>query len=218
VSVAVTENALPPNTAVGVNVTVDTTGARTVRYVPWRSEPSVTARDTCVSEATAVVVIGNEADVVPAGIVPEAATLATDGLPLERPTVKPPVGAGPFKVTTSEGVAPPVADVEVGATERSAGVDVTVRSKVRVSPPDVAPTRTETGKLRADVTVTGKIANVPFCGTVTVAGTLATLVFDENSVTTSPPAPAGPFSVTVALTTAPLTALVAAGVRESTTA
>lgn len=48
---------------------------------------------------TAFAVIGNVADVAPAGTVTDAGTEATELFELESPTTAPPVGAGAFRIT-----------------------------------------------------------------------------------------------------------------------
>lgn len=49
------------------------------------------------------------------------------------------------------------------------------------------------------------VAEVELCGTVTVAGTLATLAFELESEITAPPVPAGSVRVTVPLPDWPVT-------------
>jgi hypothetical protein len=54
---------------------------------------------TGVDEATANGVTGNVVDVVPAGTVTLAGTVAAPGVPLVRVTTVPPAEAAPFNVT-----------------------------------------------------------------------------------------------------------------------
>ena len=82
---------------------------------------------TVVDEATALVVALNVALVAPAGMVTLLGTEATAELLLERETVAPPVGAGPFKVAVPVAGVAPVTLVGLTANEvRTGGVTVSV--------------------------------------------------------------------------------------------
>ena len=86
----------PPTTDVGLLVMEDKVAALMLR-VAVRLTPSVAVIVVEVLLATANVVIVKFADVLPAGTVTEAGTVAAVVLLLCRDTLTPPVGAGPVK-------------------------------------------------------------------------------------------------------------------------
>src|SRR5215468_3486136 len=153
-----------------------------------------------VVEATGVVVTVKVADAAPEAILTEAGTVA-EGSPLESVTTAPIPGALPFKVTVPFGLPPPI--TLAGLTVRDASAaGLTVRIAVAVCPPDDAEIVTEAcAATGLDVTV--KVFVVVPAATVTLAGTVAALVSELDSVTTVPPAGAAPGSVTVPVEEAP---------------
>lgn len=93
VSVTVPVAVLPPVTELGLRVRDERAGGFTVT-VAFLLEPlAMAVITTAVLTATGVVVIVNDANVLPAPMVTFAGTLATDGFALERVTTKPPAGA-----------------------------------------------------------------------------------------------------------------------------
>ncbi|MCK7490004.1 MAG: hypothetical protein MZU79_07120 [Anaerotruncus sp.] len=146
-------------------------------------------------EVTAVVVIVNIAVVWPGATVTEAGTCAVAVRLLLRVTTVPPAGAGPVNVTVPVDGFPPRTLLGLRIRDEATGA-VTVKVAVRVVPRYVA----EIVSVLLEVTglvVAAKVAAVAPAGTVTVAGTWAAAVLLDVSVTTAPPAGAGPLSVTV---------------------
>jgi hypothetical protein len=148
-----------------------------------------------VFDATALVVIVNEGDIVaPAGTVTEAGTVAL-GLLLESVTKAPPAGADPFILTVFPAVEPPpTTDVGAKVTPETRS-GVTLRVAVLVTPLYDAEIVTVVVVETAVVVMRNVTLFAP-AGTVTEAGTevLGSLL---ASATTVPPEGAGPFSVTV---------------------
>ena len=99
----------PPTTVLGVSLNLDRTGAFTVRVAFFVTAAYVAEITTEVLELTGVVVIGNVAEVLPAGIVtlPAVGTRAAAVLLLCKVTTAPPAGAAPFRVTVPVEVFPP---------------------------------------------------------------------------------------------------------------
>jgi len=123
-----------------------------------------------------------------------AGTWAAAGLPLDKVTTAPPVGAGALNLTVAVEEVPPTTDVGLSVIVlRTAAV--TVKLAVCVAP-KVA--EIVSGVFVAtEVVVTVKVAEVALAATVTLDGTCAAAILLLNRVTTAPPAGAGPFSVTV---------------------
>jgi len=189
---------VPPSANAGDNVTTDGLGGCTVK-VPGTLTPSYVAEIvTGVLTATAVVVMVNAGDTVaPAATVTEAGTVAAAGLLLVSVITAPPAGAGPFSVTVFAVVdVPPTTDAGDNVTTDGLGAS-TVKVPGRLTPPYAA--EIVTGVLAATAMVVmvnaGDTEAPP--ATVTEAGTVAAAGLLLVSVTTAPPAAAGPFSVTV---------------------
>jgi hypothetical protein len=118
-NVTVPVEAAPPATVAGFRTTEATAGGLIVKdadcvalYVP------LTVAVVC--EPTAIVLIVKLAAVLPAATTMLTGTVA-DPLSLERATVAPPAGAGPFSVTVPAELLPPRTLVGLSATEARAG-------------------------------------------------------------------------------------------------
>ena len=184
---------LPPSTVVGFNVSETTVGGVTVNVAVAVVVPTVPVIVEGVLEATGVVVTVNAPVVLPAATVTVAGTVADEELE-DRPTEKPPVGAGPLSVTVPVEETPPMTDVGATLTALTVGGTI-VKVAELVLVPRVAVI--EAGVLVATPVVV--IVNVPVIdpdGTVTVAGTVAAALLDVR-LTTVPPVPAVAPSVTV---------------------
>ena len=154
--------------------------------------PVVPDTETDVLAPTVEVVAVNVPVVAPAATVTEAGTV-TAALPEERATTRPPAGAALVIVTVPVELTPPATVAGLKDSALITGA-VTVRVAVAVVPLKVAE--------MVDVPLSGRVVtvNVPVelpAATVTLVGTVATEVFDDVSVTTSPPVPAGLERVTV---------------------
>ena len=154
-----------------------------------------------VFDATEIVLIVNEADVAPAGIVTFAGTVALE-LEELRVTTDPPGPAGPLRVAVPVADVPPTTDV--GATTRlvSAGV-ATVRLAVWLVFPSV-PVIVKDIRVETGTVVTVNVTEEAPEGTVTLAGTVALGLFDER-LTIVPEDAAGPVRVTVPVDEVPPT-------------
>lgn len=111
-------------------------GGATVNVAVTEDPYAVAVIFAGVEVATAVVVMGNVVDVVPATTVAELGGVALFE-PEERVTMVPPAGAGPVKVTVPVEVNPPTTDG--GERFRLAGAGgFTVTVAVSARPPSVA--------------------------------------------------------------------------------
>ena len=155
---------------------------------------------TVIDAATALVLTVNVALVAPAATVTLAGTLAAVVLLLESVTVAPPAGAAPLKVTVPVEEFPPVTLVGFSESEErvggGGGAAVTVSEADLLAPLNVAEMETVVDTATALV-LTVNVALVAPAATVTLDGTLATVVLLLESVTTAPPDGAAPLSVTV---------------------
>ena len=155
---------------------------------------------TVIDAATALVLTVNVALLAPAATVTLAGTLAAVVLLLESVTVAPPAGAAPLKVTVPVEEFPPVTLVGFSESEErvggGGGAAVTVSEADLLAPLNVAEMETVVDTATALV-LTVNVALVAPAATVTLDGTLATVVLLLESVTTAPPDGAAPLSVTV---------------------
>jgi hypothetical protein len=136
----------------------------------------------------------NVLEVAFGAIVTLVGTVATVLL-LPSVTSAPPAGAGPLSVTVPVDTLPPRTDVGLNVTELSVAA-VTVKVAVFVIVPYVAEMAREV-LAAIGALATEKVAVVAPEATVTLAGTVATVVLLLLSVTRAPPPGAGPLSVTV---------------------
>ena len=188
---------VPPVTLAGDTVTLARPGGSTVSVAPTEAPLEDAVIVTGVDARTADVFIVKLDDAVaPAATVTEAGVTATAVLELLRPTTKPPDGAGVASVTVPLLDAPPVTLAGDTATLTSAGgKTVSVAPIVESFEDAVIVTGAEAA--------TGVVAMVKSGDVVAPGGTVidgcgdATEGFELESVTTSPPAGAGPPSVTV---------------------
>ena len=150
---------------------------------------------------TVLVVTVKVAVVLPAATVTLEGTVAYEVLLLLSVTVAPPLGARPLNVTVPVEFVPPLTLVGLRVKEESAG-GVTVRVAEARPPPATifAVVLEETG-----LVVTVNVDDVEPPGTVTLAGTCATLVWLELRLTTRPPAGAAALSLTVPVELTPPT-------------
>ena len=212
VSVTVPVELVPPRTLVGERVTDVRAAGVTVRVAVWVTPEKTPEIVTGVEDPTPSVVTVNVFVEVPAATVTDAGTVAALVTEEERVTTTPPAGAGPVSVTVPVELLPPT--TLAGATltaDRAAGV--TVRPAVWVAPTatPVIVTDVEDATARE---VTVNVAVVAPEATVTLAGTVAAAVFEEDRVTTTPPAGAGAVRVTVPVDGEPPTTLAGARLTE----
>jgi hypothetical protein len=148
--------------------------------------------------ATGLVATEKVFDMLPAGTVTLADTVAADVLLLERVTKTPPVGAGPLSVTVPVEEVPPVTLDGLRDTEDKVTAGVTVKIAVLVVPAGYDPEIVTCVELATVLVVTENVAVVDPAGTVTLgAATCATPVLLLERLTTAPPVGAGPLRVTV---------------------
>jgi hypothetical protein len=139
-------------------------------------------------------VIVKVVDVAPAGTVTVAGTVA-DALELESETTVPPAGAAPFSVTLfAVDDAPPVTEVGLSVRVDSDG-GFTVIATLFDDPLYAATTVMLTAALTVDV-VLENVTEVAAAGITTDAG-IDSVGSESESVTTAPPAGAGPFRATL---------------------
>jgi len=168
---------------------------------------------TVVDAVTLAVVTLNVALVAPAATVTLAGTVATAVLLLDNVTTAPPAGAALVRVAVPCAAFPPTTLVGLSAIADSAAAGggavegVTVNVAVLVAPPNAPVIVTAVETLTALV-VTLKVALVAPAATVTLAGTVATVVLLLDSATTAPPAGAALVSVAVPCAALPPTTLV----------
>jgi hypothetical protein len=163
---------------------------------------------TDVEEATPKVVTVKVAVEAPAATVTDAGTVAAAVFEEESVTAAPPAAAMPVSVTVPVELVPPSTLAGARVTDVSAA-GVTVSVAVWVTPAQTAVIVTEVEEATPSVVTVKVFVEAP-AGTVTEAGTVAAPVFEEDSVTTTPPAGAGPVSVTVPVELLPPTTLAGA--------
>ena len=192
-SVTVPVEPIPPATEVGETVTLSKVAGVIVSgadCVPPLRVPVIVA---VVEVETALVETVKVADVVPAATVTFACNVAEALLEL-RVTTAPEGPAGPLSVTVPVEVLPPTTDV--GFSDRPDRVAALIVSvAVFDVPADVAVIVAEVFEFTAMVVTVNGTVEAP-AGTVTDASTVAFVLLEE-SVTTVPPGPAFPLSVTV---------------------
>src|SRR3954470_5184578 len=121
---------------------------------------------------TVLVVTVNVAVVLPAGTVTLAGTVATEVLLLLSITVAPPTGALAVRVTVPVEFVPPLTLVGLTVREVSVGGVIVREAEARPPPATIIAVVLE----KTGLVVTVKVADVEPAGTVTLAGTWATLV------------------------------------------
>lgn len=170
----------------------------TVRVAVLVVVPALAVIVTGVDVATPLVPIANVAVVAPCATVTFTGTVATDVLLLESDTTNPPDGAAAVSVTVPCDPFPPTTDAGLTETAESAaggGTGVTVNVAVRVTVPAFAVIVTGVDVVTALVPI-ANVAVVEPCATVTLAGTVATVLLLDSD-TANPPLGAAAVSVTV---------------------
>ena len=141
---------------------------------------------TGVELDTGTVVIGKVALDKPAKTVTLPWVDATDGVSLDRETLMPPMGAGPFNFTVPVEFFPPATLVGDKVTDSTAdGLTVSGSCFTEAPPLAVIVIGLE---LRTASVVMLNVALVSPAGTITLAGTVATVVSLEVRFTVMPPA------------------------------
>ena len=171
----------------------------TVSNAVFELAPSAAEIVAVAFEPTLVVLTVNVADVLPAGIVRVAGTVASWEL-LPRVTTMPPVGAAPVRVTVPVDDLPPTTLEGLSVSVAMLGGDI-VRLVVTETPFRVAVSLTDVEEATG-VVFTVKVAVDLFAATVTEAGTVAELE-PLDSFTTKPPVGARPLRVTVPVVDVP---------------
>ena len=157
---------------------------------------------TGVLVVTIAVVMEKIAPLFPAGTVTDDGTVTRAVLLLLRLTVEPPESASNVSVTVPvAGVPPEMLAGETLSPARSGGGCEMIRSALTVCVPTLALIGKRPHEPGCVVTV--KVTDIAPAGTLTLAGTVAMLVFALVRVTTTPPAGAGPLSVTVPVVVPP---------------
>jgi hypothetical protein len=140
----------------------------------------------------------NVVDVLPAGTVALAGTVAAAMLLLERVTRTPPVGAGPLRVTVPVEEFPPITLEGLRETEDKTTAGVTVKVAVLVVPAGYAPEIVTCVELATALVETENVALLTPGGIVTLGtATWATPALLLERFTVAPPVGAGPLRVTV---------------------
>ncbi len=179
---------------------------KTVSDADWVAPPDVAEIDRMVDGAELLAVTVKLVDVVPAGTVTLAGTVAAEVLLLARVTNVPPLGAGPPSVTVPCEMLPPRTVLGFSVTDEAPVRGKTVSEVVVVTPPKPAEIVTGVDVVTALV-VTVNVALVDPAGTMTLAGTVAAEVLLLDSVTAAPPDGAAPLRVTVPCDVPPPTTL-----------
>lgn len=187
---------VPPTTDVGDIVSPSSVACSSVSVAVPVLAPIAAVIVADTGETTAEVVTVKVADVAPAAIATVAGTETYPEFDLSE-NVSPPTGAALAKVTAPVTDVPPI--TEVGDTETAKlGAGSIFSNSVIVVEPWVARISAETG-LETDEVAIVNDAEVAPAGMVTEVGVVACVFSDPRKITT-PPAPAGPFKVTVPAT------------------
>lgn len=196
VSVTVPFEDVPPATLVGLRLSDESVGAAPGGFtvsVAWRCVKYQPLIVSAVEDVTDVVVTVKVALVWPPGTLTKDGTVATAVLLLLSSTARPPVGAGAVSVTFPVEALPPVTLAGVSVSEESVGPDgagFTLMVFVRVSPPADAEMIDQCPWQQTPLVEIGKVAVDAPAGTVTPAGTVATVVsWLESETRRRPPAP-----------------------------
>jgi hypothetical protein len=199
VTVAVEED--PPSKLVGLRVNKVRVAGLTVSTAVFVTELYVAETVTGVGALTPRVVTVNVAVVAFAATVTVEGTWAAAALLLVRETTAPPVGARPSRVTVAVDDDPPSSPVGFSeAVIKFAGFTVSPA----VAVPAFAVAEMVANAIdRTGLVATEKVAEEAPEGTVTLTGTVATVVLLLDSPTTVPPAGDGLLSVTVAVDDVP---------------
>ena len=173
---------------------------------------------TGVDAATEDVVTVNCAVEEPTGTVTLAGTAATAALLLESETTAQQAETVPVSVTVPVEGLPPVTLVGLSASEESCGpggAGFTLIVSHFVIPPDDAVICDQWPWQQTVLVVIVNVALLAPPGTVTLAGTVATVVSWLESETTTPPAGAAPASVTVPSESSPPVTVLGLMLREA---
>jgi hypothetical protein len=205
--VTVPVTGVPPTTRVELSVTADTAGPVAAGVTPSVNarvaEPCAARMSTDVLVETGLVETVNEAVSAPAGTVTLPGTVAIDVSSLDSVTTIPPAVAGAVRLTVPVADEPPVTESGLMNRLLSVGLFVfTVSVAVRDTPPALA-VMTDPLVLVVVPAVIVNVALVAPAGTVTLAGTVAAVVFPLVSETTTPPAGAAALKVTVPVLVSP---------------
>ena len=203
----------PPTKVVGFSVNTLRAAGLIVKVFERFADARLAEMLAFTTDATAVVVAVNVAEVAPAGMTTVAGTTALDD-PEVKLTVSPPVGAGPSSVTVPVLFVPPV----TVAGDKLSPVNtpgLTVNVPFAGLPAMVAV------KVTVVTDATGVVAAVNVAvvapaATVTVEGTVVQAL-SEVSVTVDPPDGAGPFRVTVPVDDVPPVTVVGESVTDDGT-
>lgn len=190
----------PPVRTVFAGTNAVSAAALTTTAAVFETAPRVAVAVTLVSVATTPVVINVSPDVAPAAIVMVVGTGSAAVSVDVNATEMPPVGATDARFAVRRTCLPPMTFAALATSVESAG-GLTVSVAVLLDAPSVAVMTGET-TLATAVVETVNVAEVAPCATVTEVGTVAAALLDA-SVTTLPPAGAGPVSVTVPVDVAP---------------
>lgn len=207
-TVTVPVDVWPPVTVAGLSVRLESVGAVTVKVAVTAAPPLTdTPIVDVLSAATGRLVTVKVPVVVPAGIDAVAGTVATEVVPEERLTVRPPAGAALLIVTVPVEVWPPATEVGFSVTVEIVGA-VTPSVPVIVFVPVPFGLEAETVTVLSEATAAVVAVNVAVVwppATVTEAGTVVEASPELRVTVTVPEAAVGAFSVIVPVELVPPT-------------